>query len=288
MALAARRLRSTLAQPQIEDGLDWVLRVRGAYSPMDWALRCVRGGCLAAFGAAMLCVAPSAHAAETLVAVAANFRDACAEIGRAFGEATSHRAVFSFGPTGQLYAQIAQGAPYDVFLAADRARVERALAEGLAVEGSRQTYASGRLVLFSMDTSLVTGPETLTAAGFERLAVAEPEIAPYGSAAIQVLRALAVHDRIRDRLVRGQSVTQAYQFVHSSNADLGLVALSQVVSHQKGSRWLVPEHLHEPILQDAVLLRRGAANAAAKAFLEFLRSPQADAVRTRFGYGLAR
>lgn len=255
---------------------------------MDWALRCVRGGCLAALGAAMLCVAPSARAAETLVAVAANFRDACTEIGRAFGEATGHRAVFSFGPTGQLYAQIAQGAPYDVFLAADRARVERALAEGLAVEGSRQTYASGRLVLFSMDTSLVAGPETLAGAGFERLAVAEPEIAPYGSAAIQVLRALAVHDRIRDRLVRGQSVTQAYQFVHSSNADLGLVALSQVVSHQEGSRWIVPEHLHEPILQDAVLLRHGAANAAATAFLEFLRSPQADAVRTRFGYGLAR
>ena len=255
---------------------------------MDWALRCGRGGCLVAFGAAMLGVAPSAHAAETLVAVAANFRDACTAIGRAFGEGTGHRAVFSFGPTGQLYAQIAQGAPYDVFLAADRARIERALAEGLAVEGSRQTYASGRLVLFSMDTSLVAGPETLAGAGFERLAVAEPELAPSGSAAIQVLRALAVHDRIRDRLVRGQSVTQAYQFVHSYNADLGLVALSQVVSHQEGSRWIVPEHLHEPILQDAVLLRHGAANAAAKAFLEFLRSLQADAVRTRFGYGLAR
>lgn len=249
---------------------------------------CVRGSPMAALAGAALCVAMSAHAAETRVAVAANFRDACTEIGRAFGEATSHRAVFSFGSTGLLYAQIAQGAPYDVFLAADRARVDRALAEGLAVEGSRQTYASGRLVLFSMDNSLVTGPETLTGAGFERLAVAEPEIAPYGTAAIQVIRALAVYDRIRERLVRGQSVTQAYQFVHSSNADLGLVALSQVVSHQNGSRWIVPEHLHEPILQDAVLLRRGAANAAAKAFLEFLRSPQADAVRKRFGYGLAR
>lgn len=255
---------------------------------MVWVVLRVRGGRTATIVGAMLWAAISSHAAETRVAVAANFRDACTEIGRAFGEATGHRVVFSFGSTGQLYAQIVQGAPYDVFLAADRARVERALAEGLAVEGSRQTYASGRLVLFSMDTSLVTGPETLTGAGFEKLAVAEPEIAPYGTAAIEVLRALAVHDRIRDRLVRGQSVTQAYQFVHSSNADLGLVALSQVVSHQKGSRWLVPEHLHEPILQDAVLLRRGAANAAAKAFLEFLHSPRADAVRTRFGYGLAR
>lgn len=238
--------------------------------------------------AAVLWAAISTYAAETKVAVAANFRDAGTEIGRAFGAATGHRAVLSFGSTGQLYAQIVQGAPYDVFLAADRARVERALAEGLAVKGSRQTYASGRLVLFSMDTSLVTGPETLTGAGFERLAIAEPAIAPYGLAAIQVLRALAVHDRIRDKVVRGQSVAQAYQFVHSANADLGLVALSQVVLHEKGSRWIVPEHLHEPILQDAVLLRRGAANAAAKAFLEFLQSPQADAVRARFGYGLAR
>ena len=255
---------------------------------MVWVKLCVRGGRIAALVGAMVCVAMSAHAAEFRVAVAANFRDACSEIGRAFGEATGHSALFSFGPTGQLYAQITQGAPYDVFLAADRARVEHALAEGLAVKGSRQTYASGRLVLFSMDTSLVTGPETLTGAGFERLAIAEPAIAPYGLAAIQVLRALAVHDRIRDRVVRGQSVAQAYQFVHSANADLGLVALSQVVLHEKGSRWIVPERLHEPILQDAVLLRHGTANAAAKAFLEFLQSPQADAVRARFGYGLAR
>ena len=270
------------------NGLDWVARVRRTCSPMAWVMLCVRGGRIAALVGAMLCVATSAHAGETRVAVAANFRDACIEIGRAFGEATGHRAVFSFGPTGQLYAQITQGAPYDVFLAADRARVERALAEGLAVEGSRQTYASGRLALFSMDTSLVTGPETLTGAGFERLAIAEPAIAPYGLAAVQVLRALAVYDRIRDRVVRGQSVAQAYQFVYSANADLGLVALSQVVLHEKGSRWVVSEHLHDPILQDAVLLRHGISNEAAQAFLEFLRGPQADAVRARFGYGLAR
>ena len=230
----------------------------------------------------------SAHSAETKVAVAANFRDACIEIGRAFDEATGHRVVFSFGSTGQIYAQIVQGAPYDVFLSADQATVERALEEGLAVEGSGQTYATGRLVLFSMNSSLVSGPETLVAGGYARLAIAEPAIAPYGSAAIQALRSLSVHDRVTERVVRGQNVAQAYQFVHSANADLGLVALSQVALHEHGSRWLVPEHLHEPILQDAVLLRRGAGNAAAKAFLEFLRGPQADAVLARFGYGSGR
>jgi molybdate transport system substrate-binding protein len=222
------------------------------------------------------------------VAVATNFRDACAEIGQAFGVATGHRAVFSFGSTGQLYAQIVQGAPYDVFLSADEARVGRALAEGLAIEGTRQTYAKGRLVLFSMDKSLVHGPETLVSSSFDRLAIADPAVAPYGIAAIQVLRALAAHDRVRDKLVRGQSVAQAYQFVYSANADLGLVAQSQVALHKEGSRWAVPDRLHEPIRQDAVLLRHGADNVAARAFLEFLRGPQADAVRARFGYGLAR
>ena len=255
---------------------------------MDRALRCVRGSRLAALAAALLAAATSARAAETSVAVAANFRDACTEIGRAFGAATGHRALFSFGSTGQLYAQIAQGAPYDVFLAADRARVDRALAAGLAVEGSRQTYAAGRLVLFSMDASLVAGPETLARARFAKLAIAEPAIAPYGLAAMQVLRALAVQDRIGERLVRGQSVAQAYQFVHSANAELGLVALSQVALHEKGSRWLVPERLHEPILHDAVLLRRGAGNPAAKSFLEFLSGSQAAAVLARLGYGAGR
>ena len=255
---------------------------------MDWALRCMVGSRAMAVLAVMLGVIVSAYAADTRVAVATNFRDACTEIGQAFGVATGHRAVFSFGSTGQLHAQIVQGAPYDVFLAADAARVGRALAEGLAIEGSRLTYATGRLVLFSMDKSLVNGPETLANLSFDRLAIADPAIAPYGVAAIQVLRALALHDRIRDKVVRGQNVAQAYQFVYSANADLGLVAQSQVALHDQGSRWVVPEHLHEPIRQDAVLLRHGAANDAARAFLEFLRGPQADAVRARFGYGLAR
>ncbi len=255
---------------------------------MDWALRCMVASLVKALLAVMLGVVVSAHAADTRVAVATNFRDACAEIGRAFGVATGHRAVFSFGSTGQLYAQIVQGAPYDVFLAADEDRVGRALAEGLAIEGSRQTYATGRLVLFSMDKSLVNGPETLADSSFDRLAIADPAIAPYGIAAIQVLRALAVHDRIRDKVVRGQNVAQAYQFVYSGNADLGLVAQSQVALHEQGSRWVVPEHLHEPIRQDAVLLRHAAPKDAARAFLNFWGGPKADAVRARFGYGLAR
>ena len=288
VASVSCRLRSVPTSARIGDAVDWVLRVRGIYPQMDWALRCMVGSRAKAVLAVMLGLGVSAHAADTRVAVATNFRDACTEIGQAFGMATGHRAVFSFGSTGQLYAQIVQGAPYDVFLAADEARVGRALAEGLAIEGSRQTYATGRLVLFSMDKSLVNGPETLASASFRRLAIADPAVAPYGIAAIQVLRALAVHDRIRDRVVRGQNVAQAYQFVYSGNADLGLMAQSQVALHEQGSRWVVPERLHEPIKQDAVLLRHGAANVAARAFLEFLRGPQADAVRARFGYGLAR
>ncbi len=287
-ASASGRLGSVPASARTGDAVDWVLRVRGMYPPMDWALRCMVGSRAMAVLAVMLGVVVSAYAADTRVAVATNFRDACTEIGQAFGVATGHRAVFSFGSTGQLYAQIVQGAPYDVFLAADAARVGRALAEGLAIEGSRLTYATGRLVLFSMDKSLVNGPETLANLSFDRLAIADPAIAPYGVAAIQVLRALALHDRIRDKVVRGQNVAQAYQFVYSANADLGLVAQSQVALHEQGSRWVVPERLHEPIRQDAVLLRHGAANDAARAFLEFLRGPQADAVRARFGYGLAR
>ena len=282
---ASGRLGPVSASARIEDAVDWVLRVCGMCLPMDWALRCMVGRRAIAVLTVMLGGVVSAYAADARVAVATNFRDACTEIGQAFGAATGHRAVFSFGSTGQLYAQIVQGAPYDVFLAADEARVGRALAEGLAIKGSRQTYATGRLVLFSMHKSLVTGRDTLASSSFDRLAIADPAIAPYGAAAVQVLRALAVHDRIRDKLVRGQNVAQAYQFVYSANADLGLVAQSQVALHEQGSRWVVPEHLHEPIKQDAVLLRHGAANDAARAFLEFLRGPQADAVRSRFGYG---
>ena len=199
--------------------------------------------------------------------------------------ATAHSAVFSFGSTGQLYAQITQGAPFDVFLAADQKRAQMSVDEGLGVAGSRFTYAQGRIVLFSMDDDLVAGPETLRTGKFAKLAIADPALAPYGAAAVEALWSLGSYDRVRERIVRGMNVAQAFQFVYSGNADIGLVALSQVARLSNGSRWLVPNNLHSPIAQDAVLLWRGISNPAASAFLAFLQGPEADAVRDQHGYG---
>ena len=243
-------------------------------------------------GAALLALALPAFAAlapaeagEASVAVAANFTEAAKEIGKLFEAETGHRAVFSFGSTGQLYTQISQGAPFEVFLAADATRPAKALAEGLAVAGSGFTYATGRIVLYSRDAGLVQGPETLETAGFAKLAIANPATAPYGAAAVETLRALGLYDALAPRLVRGQNIVQTYQFVETGNAELGFVALSQLAGHDGGSRWLVPAALYAPIAQDAVLLERGAGNAAARAFLAFLKGPAAGAVKRKYGYG---
>ncbi len=229
--------------------------------------------------------AAPALGADTRIAAAANFRDAAIEIGSAFEAATAHSAVFSFGSTGQLYAQIAQGAPFDVFLAADQRRARMSVDQGFGVTGSLFTYAQGRIVLFSMDSDLVAGAETLLSTDFVKLAIANPNLAPYGAAAVEALRKLGSYDRVKERIVRGLNVAQAFQFVYSGNADLGFVALSQIAHLSNGSRWLVPSNLHSPIAQDAVLLRRGVSNPAASAFLAFLRGPAADAVREKYGYG---
>jgi molybdate transport system substrate-binding protein len=231
--------------------------------------------------------AKPALAAEVRVAVAANFTAAAKEIGELFAAASGHRARFSFGGTGQLYAQISQGAPFEVFLAADQARPARAIAAGLAVPGTQVTYATGRLVLFSREAGLVIGPETLREGRFARLAIANPATAPYGAAAVAVLRGLGLDERLAPRLVRGGNIAQTHQFVATGNAELGFVALSQVVGHQQGSRWLVPQPLHPPIAQDAVLLQQGAERPAARAFLAFLQGEQAAAVKRRYGYGSA-
>jgi molybdate transport system substrate-binding protein len=244
---------------------------------------------LPAITVAVLAVAaaPRAHAGETLVAVAANFTAAAQEIGAAFTEATGHDVRFSFGSTGKLYAQISHGAPFDAFLAADAARPEKAEAEGLAVPGSRFTYALGRIVLFSADPDLVdkAGAVLKDPEAFDKLAIANPVTAPYGAAAVEALTALAVHDAITPKLVQGDSIAQTLQFVTTGNAQLGFVALSQVAGHDDGSRWLVPQDLYAPIRQDAVLLTPGTDNAAALAFLDFLRGPNAAAVMDRYGYG---
>ena len=221
-------------------------------------------------------------------AVAANFTTAAREIAAAFEDATGNRALLSFGSTGQLYAQILQGAPFEVFLAADEARPEFAEREGLAVPGSRRTYAVGRLVLFSTEAGRVSGPDALRDPGLRRIALANPALAPYGRAALEAARALGVEDIVRDRQVIGTNVSQAHQFVRTGNAELGFLALSQVARSEDGSRWLVPEHLHGPIRQQAVLLEAGRDNPAAARFLDFLGSAAAREILRRHGYRTER
>ncbi|MDA0703873.1 MAG: molybdate ABC transporter substrate-binding protein [Proteobacteria bacterium] len=240
---------------------------------------------LALWAILLLALAAPAGAGEVKVAVAANFIATARDIGAGFEAETGHRAVFSYGSTGQIYVQIAQGAPYEVFLAADRTRPERAVEEGFAVAGSRFTYATGRIVLYSKDPALVHGPETLAGAEFARIAIANPATAPYGAAAVETMTALGVYDALASRIVQGANIAQTYQFVETANAPLGFVALSQIASHDRGSRWLVPESCHTPIAQDAVLLNRGAENEAARAFLTFLRGPTAREIKEKYGYG---
>ena len=236
---------------------------------------------------ALLSVTATARAGETNVAVAANFTGPAKEIAKAFEAKTGHKAVLSFGATGQFYAQIKQDAPFTVLLAADEETPRKAAEEGLAVGDSRFTFAIGRLVLWSKNPATVTGEDTLKAAAFEKVAIANPALAPYGAAAVQAMKKLGVYDALQPKIVQGNTIAQAYQFAETGNAEVGFVALSQVIEKGEGSRWVVPETLHEPIRQDAVLLTKGAGDEAAKAFLAFLKGPEAGAVIARFGYGTA-
>ncbi|WP_460451406.1 molybdate ABC transporter substrate-binding protein [Alsobacter sp. SYSU BS001988] len=229
-----------------------------------------------------------AFAAQTRIAVAANFTDAAQEIAAAFAKATGHEAILSYGSSAQLLAQIAQGAPFEAFLSADEERPARAIADRLALADSRFTYAVGRLVLWSRDPGAVTGEATLRAGAFARIAIANPAAAPYGAAAVETLKALGVYEAIQSKVVQGASIAQAFQFVDTGNAELGFVALSQVAASPKGSRWLVPQALHRPIRQDAVLLASGEGSEAARAFLAYLKGPQARAAIERYGYETAK
>jgi molybdate transport system substrate-binding protein len=238
-------------------------------------------------GALALAAAPPARAGETNVAVAANFTDAATEIAAVFKEKTGHKAILSFGSTGQLYTQITQDAPFEVFLAADDERPRKAIEEGFAVPGSQFTYAIGTLVLWSQDPDLVHGAKTLRDGDFAKIAIAKPQAAPYGAAAVQAMQLLGVYDQLEPKIVQGNNISQALQFVQTGNAELGFVALAQVARDDDGSRWVVREDLHDAIRQDAVLLKTGADNEAAKAFVEFLQGREAAAIIKDFGYGTA-
>jgi molybdate transport system substrate-binding protein len=238
----------------------------------------------AALFAATLAVTP-VSAAETSVAVAANFTDAAKEIAAAFKAKTGHDAVLSFGSSGQLYTQITQDAPFQILLSADAERPRKAVDDGLGIADSRFTYAVGKLVLWSKDAALVKGEDTLKTGAFTKISIANPTAAPYGAAAIEAMKALNVHSTLEPKVVQGNSIAQALQFIDSSNAELGFVSLSQVMG-KGGSQWLVPQNLYKPILQDAVLLKKGADNEAATAFMTFLKGPEAKAIIEKFGYAL--
>jgi molybdate transport system substrate-binding protein len=236
--------------------------------------------------AAWVLTSTGVPAAETNVAVAANFTEAAKEIAAAFKAKTGHEAVLSFGTSGQFYTQITQGAPFQVFLSADDARPKKLTDDGLAVAGSRFTYAIGKLVLWSKSPGLVQGEETLKAASFAKLSICNPTAAPYGAAAVEAMKALNIYDSLQPKLVEGATITQAFQFVETGNAELGFVALSQLTGPPTGSRWLVPQQLYTPIRQDAVLLKSGATNEAATGFIAFLRGAEARAIIEKYGYAV--
>ena len=235
----------------------------------------------------VLAAGSSARAAQTSVAVAANFTEAAKEIAAAFKQKTGDEAVLSFGASGPFYTQITQGAPFEIMLSADDERPRKLMEDGLAVASSRFTYAIGKLVLWSRDAGLVKDADTLKAGRFSKLAIAAPAAAPYGAAAVETLKALQIYDAVAPKIVQGNSIAQAFQFIDTGNAELGFVALAQLVGHDGGSRWVVPPSLYSPIRQDAVLLKKGEANPAATGFMAFLHGPEATAIITRYGYGLA-
>ena len=225
-----------------------------------------------------------AFAEEVNVAVAANFTGAAKEIGAAFKTKTGNDLVLSFGASGQLYTQITQGAPFEVFLSADAARPKKAVDDNLGVAGSNFTYAIGKLVLWSKMPGFVTGEDTLKTGSFNKLSICDPKAAPYGQAAVETMDSLKLTDALKPKLVQGANITQAFQFVDTGNAELGFVALSQVIGKSEGSQWRVPQDLYKPIKQDAVLLNKGKDSAAAKAFMDFLRGPEAAAIIKKYGY----
>lgn len=235
--------------------------------------------------------ASSADTDEALIAVASNFAETAATLEADFESSSGHALRLATGSTGTLYAQIVRGAPFDALLAADRARPVRLEAEGHGVPGSRFTYAIGRLALWSPDPDRIgaDGLATLRAGRFEHLAIAHPELAPYGRAARQALRHFGLWEALAPRIARGQNVGQAFSMVATGTAPLGLVARASAASprnERPGSRWDVPAVAHDPIRQDALLLEAGAKNPAARAFLVFLRSGDARRVIERFGYGV--
>ncbi|WHZ30220.1 MAG: Molybdenum ABC transporter, substrate-binding protein ModA [Nitrospira sp.] len=230
-------------------------------------------------------------AEPVLVAVAANFVPPFREVSIEFEKSTGHHVQVTAGSSGNFYSQIKNGAPFDVFFSADSERPRKLEEEGFGIKNSRFTYAIGRLVLWSPNADLVKGEETLYSKNYTRLAITNPKNAPYGLAAMQAMQKLKIWDKLQPQhiIIMGENIGQTMGFVESGKAELGFVALSQIMDPKiqgKGSRWDVPNNLHEPIKQDVILLTKGKDNAGAKALLEFMGGPQARAIIERYGYEL--
>lgn len=241
-------------------------------------------------GLALFTLAFAAQADEVQVAVAANFTAPIQAIAESFKKDTGHTLVAAYGATGQFYTQIKNGAPFEVFLAADDTTPAKLEKEGDTLAGSRFTYAIGTLALWSAKDGYVDDKgQVLKNGAYQHLSIANPKAAPYGLAATQVLEKLGLAEQTKGKIVEGQNISQAYQFVSTGNAELGFVALSQIYKDGKvtsGSAWIVPANLYEPIKQDAVILNKGKDNAAAKALVEYLKGPQAAKIIKSYGYEL--
>jgi molybdate transport system substrate-binding protein len=228
------------------------------------------------------------QAGEVVVAVASNFIKPMQRITGDFKEQTGHEVKISFGSSGKLLAQITHGAPFDVFLSADSHKAERLIKNGFAVSGSSFIYAQGRLVLWSASNGFIDdSPKILQTDNFKYIALADAKLAPYGKAANEVMQKLEVEKKLKNKFVKGENISQTYQFVQTGNAQLGFVALSQVNGKEgkpQGSKWIIPAGLHEPINQSAVILQRGKNNPAAIELIAYLQKKTTQALIKSFGY----
>ena len=241
---------------------------------------------------ALLLFGQASWSATVLVAVAANFSKPMTEIVSQFEKATGHSAKLSFGSSGKFVSQLENGGPFEVLLSADEKGPEKLEQAGLTVPNTRFVYALGKLVLWSATPNFVDDKgEILMTSNFKHLALADPKVAPYGAAAIDVLKKMKLFEKLQPMFVQGENIAQTYQFISTANAELGFLALSQVIKNGKivgGSSWIIPDNLHAPIRLGAVLMKIGAENPAARALIDYLKSIPALAIIKKYGYDLAK